>query len=143
MDSNFFNLSKRKKRDLLAELLSGKSTEGIISKKELNAVKRLLEGLSSDNAPVKVNRQTPTTKKFTPAGQKIKKAKTRTTLYLSQEISRNLDKAQAAIRSLVPDNLCSRVSRSFIANQALAISLQEFKSRGKDSRLLHSIVQKS
>jgi len=136
MDPNFFNLSKRKKQDLLSDLLVGKSTEGIIGKKELNAVNRLLEVLLSGTSPVKVNRQTPKAKKFTSAGKK-----TKTTLYVSKEISEDLDKARIAMRSLVPGNFRSRVSKSAIVNQALAMSLQEFKSKGKDSRLLHSIVQ--
>jgi hypothetical protein len=52
MNPIFFNLSTRKKRDLLSELLQDRSTEGIVSKKELIAVNRLIKGLSSDNAPI-------------------------------------------------------------------------------------------
>ena len=141
MDSNFFNLSKRKKRDLLSELLEGKSTEGIISKKELNAVNRLLKVLLSGTPPSKVNRKTLTTRKLTAVGKTTRETKTKTTHYLSQEISEDLDRALIAIRTLVPENLRSRVSKSCIVNQALAMSLQEFASKGKDSRLLYSILQ--
>ena len=142
MDSNFFNLSKRKKRDLLSDLLEGRSTEGIISKKELNAVNRLIGKPLSGTSPSKVNRQTRKTKKLTAAVKKTRKAKIKTTHYLSQEISEDLNRTHIAIRSLVPGNLRVRVSKSFIVNQALAMSLQEFASKGKDSRLLRSILQK-
>ena len=75
MNPIFFNLSKRKKRDILSDLLEGKPTEGIISKKELNAVNRLLEGRTSNNTPVKINNRPAKTKKFTAAGKKSLKTK--------------------------------------------------------------------
>ena len=156
MNPIFFNLSKRKKHDILSELLMGKSTEGIISQKEINAVNRLIEDRPLNNAPVEINDQPPKTKKFTVVGkdsqktknvtdaaQKIRTAKKKKTHYLSQEISENLDKTQITIRSLVPENLRYRISKSLIVNKALAMILQEFKAEGKNSRLMRSIIQKT
>ena len=42
MNSNFFDLSKRKKSDLLSNLLDDKEPEGIVSKKELQSLNKIL-----------------------------------------------------------------------------------------------------
>ena len=47
------------------------------------------------------------------------------------------------IRSLVPEDLRYRISKSLIVNQALAMILHEFKAEGKNSRLMHTIIQKT
>ena len=44
MNPNFFNFSKQNKHDLLTDLLLGVSTEGIVSKKELNALNKFIQG---------------------------------------------------------------------------------------------------
>ena len=51
MNQNFFNLSHRKKRDLLSDLLIGKDREGNISKKELIALKRIIADSASSTPP--------------------------------------------------------------------------------------------
>jgi len=155
MNPNFFNLSKRKKRDILSDLLEGKSTEGIVGQKELNAVHRLLEGPPANSTPVKINNQPPKTKKFTVAGKKSQKTKIVTsagkttqqpkkkkTHYLSHEISEKLDKTQMTIRSIMPQEVRYRISKSLIVNKALAMVLREFKTQGINSSLMHSIRQK-
>jgi hypothetical protein len=142
MNPNFFNLSKRKKHDVLSDLLLGKSSEGIISKKELNALNKLIKGQPAKKSPGKNKRQPVKTKKVV-AGKRSQKAPKKKTHYLSQEISENLDKTQMVIRSLVPENLQPRISKSHIVNQALAIILQEFEVKGKNSRLMHTIIQKT
>ena len=141
MNPNFFNLSKRKKRDLLSELLLGKSTEGLIGQKELNAVNRLLEVPPVNNTPVNINNQPQKTKNVNPAPKKPQKAKRKKTHYLTHEISENLDMTQTAIRSLVPENVQFRISKSLIVNQSLAMILQEFEAKGKNSRLMRTIIQ--
>ena len=143
MNPIFFNLSKRKKRNVLTDLLLGKSTEGIVSKKELYALNRLIEGPPSSTAPVKINNRPKKTKKVRTAGKKNQNTKRKKTHYLSQEISENLDRAQMTIRSLVPEDLRSRISKSHIVNQSLAVVLQEFEAKGKDSRLISTIMQKT
>ena len=72
MNSNFFDLSKRKKRDLLTEFLGGKSPEGIVGKKELNAVNRLIAELPSGNASVKNKKKRAKTKDSPTAVKKPK-----------------------------------------------------------------------
>jgi len=143
MNPIFFNLSKRKKRNILTDLLLGKSTEGIVSKKELNALNRLIEGPPSSTAPVKINNRPKRTKEVSTAGKKNQNTKRKKTHYLSQEISENLDRAQMTIRSLVPEDLRSRISKSHIVNQSLAVVLQEFEAKGKNSRLIRTIMQKT
>jgi len=142
MNSNFFDLSKRSKRDLLTELLLGESTEGIISKKELNALNKLIAAPSSNKAIAKLNTQPAGTKKVTAAGKKSLKRKRKTTFYLSQELSDHLIKAQMTIRSLVPADRRLLISKSFIVSQSLAKILQEFETEGKNSRLFRAIMQK-
>jgi hypothetical protein len=142
MNPNFFNLSKRKKRDILSELLVDNLPEGIVSKKELNAVNRMLEcsSLSRTSVTIKVQRAQPE-KKVT-AQKTNSESKIKTTYYLSKEISENLNTTQIAIRSYVPKKFRSMVSMSHIVNQALVVILQEFETKGKDSRLMRTILQK-
>ena len=64
MNPFFLDLSKRKKRNVLFDLLAGKSTEGIISKKELNALNKVIEGPPSNTAPAKIKIQPAKTKKL-------------------------------------------------------------------------------
>jgi hypothetical protein len=124
-------------------LLIGKSTEGIISKKELNALNRIIAGGPLFDAPVKISKQPPKTNKVTAAEKKGQKAKIKTTHYLTQDVCENLDKAQIAIRSYVSENLQSRISKSHIVNQALALILHEIETKGKNCRLVHTIIQKT
>ncbi len=142
MKPNFFNLSARKKRDLLFELLLGKSTEGIVSKKELIAVNRLIEGLSSNNATITIKKRPVIRTSTALDGMKQAKPKKKTTCYPAQEISEKSDKVQMAVRRLAPPDLRSRVFRSYIVNQALAVTWQDFSAKGKDSSLMRSIMQK-
>jgi hypothetical protein len=140
MNQFFFNLSKRKKRDILSEVLVDKSPEGIVSKKELNAVNKIVEGSSLSGTPVIIKSKRAKTNAI--ASKKDAEPKIKATHYLLKEISENLDTAQIAIRSYVPKKFHSRVSKSHIVNQALAMLLQEFKLKGKDSRLMRTILQK-
>ena len=142
MNHIFLNLSKSKKHDVLYDLLVGKSSEGIISKKELNALKRLVEGVPSKKSPVKNNNLPAETIKHTAAVTITQKRKVKTTHYLSQEVSENLDMAQMTIRSLMPEDLQCKISKSEIVNQSLAMILQEFEIKGKNSRLIRTLMQK-
>jgi hypothetical protein len=72
MNSNFFNLSKRKPRDILFELLADKQSEGIISKKELNAVNKLIEGSPLLTAPGKIKCRSAKTENVTVAKKGLK-----------------------------------------------------------------------
>ena len=83
MKPNFFNLSKRKKRDIFSELLLGKPSGGIIGKKDLNAVNRLLAGMLAGNARIKINCQSAKTKNITFAKKKIPTTQKNKTHYLS------------------------------------------------------------
>ena len=140
MNSDCLNLSKRKKRDLLSELLAGTSTEGIVSKKELNALNKVIQSAPviirsvTDNSPVK-------SKINAAPGKKQKKSNIKTTCYLSEEIFKRLNTAQIEIQSLVPDHLRSRISKSHLVNQALAVMLAEFETKGKKSRLIQDILR--
>lgn len=141
MNTNFFNLTKKQKRDLLFELLTGKSFDGIVSKKELNALNRLIEGSPSSKAPAKTHDQPAKTKKVTPAAKKTKSAKTRTTFYLNQETAKNLDKAQKAISTLIPKQQKALLTKSLIVDLALALFLEELSTKDKKSRLMRNILQ--
>jgi hypothetical protein len=140
MNSNFFNLTKRKKRDVLSELLADKSFEGLVSKKELNTLNKLISDTPHINSSH--NKQTEKTKKTT-LGKKKRESKKKTTLYLSEEVFENLESATNEIRTIVPENLRARVSQSQIVNQALILILKEYEARGKNSMLFRSIIQKN
>jgi hypothetical protein len=144
MNSILLNLSKRKKRDLLSELLSGKDAEGIVGKKELSALDNILESASSPAAVVA--RSSPAKKrvKKTPVTLKKQgKTKKKTTFYLSQEIVGKLDKAVKKIRTDGKEKYLSEISRSQIVDQALSLILEEFASQGKKSRLMRIIMQET
>jgi len=142
MNTNFFNLTDRKKRDILSELLLGVSPEGIIGRKELLAVNRLIRGMSSFRAPGTAKNGRVAGEKASSPGMKGAKPKTGAICCLAPEIAENVDKVYMVIRSLAPPDARLPVTRSFIVNQALSESLQEFNTRGKDSRLVRSIMQK-
>jgi len=139
MNSNFFNLSKRKKRDVLAELLTGDPSEGMISKKELNALHKLI-GDTPKN--ISTSRNQPEKSKKSAAGKKKKDTKKKTTLYLSKEVFENLDRVKKEIRSIVPKNLRSKVSKTQIVNHALTLILKEFEDKGENSKLVRNIKKK-
>ncbi|KPK23138.1 MAG: hypothetical protein AMJ61_16220 [Desulfobacterales bacterium SG8_35_2] len=142
MNTNFFDLPKRKKRDLLFELLTDVSREGTISKKEFYVLNSLIDNPSTKKATVTKNKQLKTTEKYT-AEKEIHKTQIKATQYLSQEVYDNLDKAQIPFRTLVPEHLQSRISRSYIVNLSLNIILHEFKTKGKNIKLMHNIMQKT
>ncbi len=139
MNTNFFNLSKRKKRDILSELLVGETSEGLVSKKELSALHKLIGNTQQVNS---IHKKLPDKTKKIAVRKKKKEAKRKTTHYLSEEIFENLDSVQKKIRSIVPEKLRSKVSKSQIVNQALTLILKEFEARGENSRLVRNIIQK-
>ena len=143
MNTNFFDLSKRKKRDVLSDLLADVSREGIISKKELHALNNLIESSSEKKTPATLRKQPTKIKQSSAEGKKNQKPEKKITHYLSQGIYNNLNNAQITIRRLVPAELQSSISKSFLVNISLEIILQEFKDKGKKSKLVHKIMQKT
>ena len=61
---------------------------------------------------------------------------------MSEEVYESLGSVKNDIRSLLPENLRSKVSRSQIVNQALSLILKEFETKGEKSRLVRNLVQK-
>jgi len=61
MNPKFLNLSNRKKRDVLFELLTGQPSDGLISKKELSSLHKLISNTSQLNSTH--NKQQEKTKK--------------------------------------------------------------------------------
>ena len=144
MNPVFLNLSKRKKRDLLSELLSGKDAEGIVCKKELRALDRILESASVPAAVVALSSPAKKTVKKPPGATPKKQGKTKkTTFYLSQEIVDKLDKAVKKLRARKKGKNLSEISRSLIVDQALFLILEEFAAKGRKSRLMRIIMQET
>ena len=139
MNHNFFNLSKRKKRDVLLELLTGQPSEGMISKKELNALHKLISDSPQLNSNHK--KQLKKAKKIA-VGKKKQESKNRTT-HLSQKVFKNLESLNREIRALLPEDIRSGISDSQIINQALTLILNEFKAKGKKSSLVRNIIKKN
>jgi hypothetical protein len=139
MNTNYFNLSKRKKRDVLSELLNGNSSEGIIGNKELNAINRVLVDTSQfDSIPKE--QKVKTSKKS--VKKRKKGTKRKTTHYLTEEVFENLDSAKKKIRTIVPEDLRTRVSKTQIVNRALMLILEEFETKGKNSKLVNYLLKK-
>ena len=144
MNPIFFNLSKRKKRDLLYELLSGKTIEGIISKKELVALNRIIESSASPAAVGAMGSPKKKRVKKIPVNRGPKSCvKEKTTFCLSPEIIDNLKKAEIKIRTAAKRKNLSGISRSRIVDQALSLILQDFAERGENSRLMRVVPQET
>lgn len=141
MNTNFFNLSNRKKRDVLAELLSGTSTEGVISKKELIDLNKFIESIPTNATTVKIGNHPDKIKKVSASGEKQRKTKKKTTCYLSQENFRDLGNAKIKMQSIVKGKHRSRISKSQIVDHALSLILKEFDVEGEKSRLMRIIMQ--
>ena len=137
MNPNFFNLTHKKNKDLLSELLTLRTSEGIISKQELNALIKVI-GEASHSGPGRNNE--PEKKRKISPGEKGRTGRKRTTHYLSDEIFRDLDSVTREIRSFLPENLQARITRSYVVDKALTLMLKEYKDRGKKSRLARSVL---
>jgi ribosomal protein S25 len=137
MNSNFFDLSKRKKSDLLSDLLDDKVSEGIVSKKELNSLNKIL-GTTPQTSP-SLKKQQKKTKK-TISKKKKKESKKEITHYLTEDVCEKLDSVSKEIKTIVPEKLQASVSRSQIVNNALTMVLKDYKKRGKKSLLFRYIM---
>jgi len=138
MNPNFFDLSKRKKEDVLSGLLTIKSHEHIISKKELNAIRKAIgETFHVTASPHR--EKFPKTKR-TSIRDRSRTEKKKTTSYLSTEVLKNLDNVTNEIRSVLPGALRLKVSKSQVVNRAPALLLEEYKTRAKKSRLVRSLL---
>ena len=139
MNPYFFNLAKRKKRDVLTDLLSGFPSEGMVSKKELKALNRLI-----DDVPVKKtvrNQQKEVTVGLKAPGKKRERRK-KTTHYLTEKISEELENAVRDIRAKLPGNQRAGVTKSQIINDSLALILKEFEVKAENSRLFRIIKKR-
>jgi hypothetical protein len=139
MNPNFFNLSKRKKRDILSELLVGETSEGLVSKKELSALHKLIGNTQQVNS---IHKKLPDKTKKIVLRKKKKEKKRKATHYLSEEVLKSLDSAIKEIRTGLPEKFRSNVSKSQIVDLALAEVLDEFENKGEKSRLVRNIIQK-
>jgi hypothetical protein len=139
MNPNFFNLSKRKKRDILSELLVGETSEGLVSKKELSALHKLIGNTQQVNS---IHKKLPDKTKKIVLRKKKKEKKRKATHYLSEEVLKSLDSAIKEIRTGLPEKLRSNVSKSQIVDLVLAEVLDEFENKGEKSRLVRNIIQK-
>ena len=139
MNPNFFNLSKRKKRDILSELLVGETSKGLVSKKELSALHKLIGKTQQVNS---IHKKLPDKTKKIVLRKKKKEKKRKATHYLSEEVLKSLDSAIKEIRTGLPEKFRSNVSKSQIVDLALAEVLDEFENKGEKSRLVRNIIQK-
>ena len=139
MNPNFFNLSKRKKRDILSELLVGETSEGLVSKKELSALHKLIGNTQQVNS---IHKKLPDKTKKIVLRKKKKEKNRKATHYLSEEVLKSLDSAIKEIRTGLPEKFRSNVSKSQIVDLALAEVLDEFENKGEKSRLVRNIIQK-
>ena len=140
MNPNFLNLSNRKKRDVLFELLTGQPSDGLISKKEISSLHKLISNTSQLNSTH--NKQQEKTKK-SPVRKKKNETKKKSTHHLSEEVFENLESVYKEIRSIVPGNLRSGLSESQIVNHGLSLILKELKANGGNSSLVRNIIQKN
>jgi len=137
MNSNFFDLSKRKKSNLLSDLLDDKVSEGIVSKKELNSLNKII--FTTQQISPSHKKQKEKSKK-TPLRKNKKERDEKTTLCLSREVFEYLDTVSNELRTIVPENLRPGITRSQIVNQALTLILKDYQEKGKNSRLVRSIM---
>ena len=141
MKTIFFDLLKRKERDIHSVLLADVSKEGITNKQELHALKNFLKNSSLKKIPVTIKKQLKNKSQhmLKKGARRLKKV----THYLSREVYDNLNKGQITFRRRVPEDLQSSISKSFLMNLSLEIILQEFRAKGEKHKLMHNIMQKT
>lgn len=117
------------KRDILDELLTSCTT---IPSEELEELKKITHlGKKYHEAGCH------------PATGKNTKKKTKTTHYLSPDVSENLDAVRDRLKQILPRNKRTTVSKSAIVNCALEIILKDFSANGKGSKLLEAFSTSS
>jgi hypothetical protein len=140
MNTNFFDL-KRRKRDILYELLTD-NRKGIISSKELNALTRLIGDTTKTKSESSKKQNKKADSKKNLQSKKPKNKKRKTTHYLAEDLYVDLDRAQKQIRSLVPEDIRKKVTKTQIISRALSLTLEEFASKGKTSKLVKHLINK-
>ena len=68
-------------------------------------------------------------------------AKKKSTLYLTEEVFRELELAKTTIRAMIPRNTKHQASKSNIVDIALRIVLKEFEKRGDESLLMKQLAR--
>ena len=130
-------------KDILDELLSSSQVHGYVRQQELDELLEVIHNpffndtaLYDYSINLEPNKKEPEKKK-----KRIRKTKRKTTHYLTENTFKDLGRAKMDIRKHVPEQYRSQISKTKIVNQALSMILQEFQLKGKNSKILQTILQ--
>jgi hypothetical protein len=128
--------AKKKKRDLLEDILGGPQDDSAPGVDELTKL------IHRDAQPTEiVSGKRVATKKGRKTTKKKRPRKKKTTHYLSKEIFENLGEAKEKIRDIIPSDKKIRVTKSGIVNSALKMLLKEFELKKEKSLLVKQILE--
>ncbi len=121
-------MTAQKKRDILEELLRGRTENSSTNVAELD---KLIHRESTEaKQPAKRKKSKPK-----------RTGKRKTTHYLNQEVIDDLDEAKSKLNALLQKQLDSRVSKSAIVNHALKLILKDFEEKGEKSPFIQEILK--
>ena len=126
-------------KGMLDELLSNSQVHGYVRQQELDELLAVIHNPFFNNTALydySINLE-PDKKE----PEKKKKRSRKTTHYLTENTFKDLGRAKMDIRKHVPEQYRSQISKTKIVNQALSMMLQEFQLKGKNSKILQTILQ--
>ena len=130
-------------KDILDELLSNSQVHGYVRQQELDELLEVIHNpffndtsLYDYSINLEPDKKEPGKKK-----KRSRKPKRKTTHYLTENTFKDLGRAKMDIRKHVPEQYRSQISKTKIVNQALSMILQEFQLKGKNSKILQTILQ--
>lgn len=123
--------NKKISKDILEDILTGDHDHPVPGLDELTQL------ITNQTKPTPAQ-QTQTRKKAT---RPPKKAKKKTTHYLSKEVFEELDEARDILKTMLPGKNRPQISKSGIVDAALKMILHELADKGEDSALLKQLRQ--
>ena len=125
-------------KGMLDELLSNSQVHGYVRQQELDKLLAVIHNpFFNDTAlyDYSINLEPEKKKK------RSRKLKRKTTHYLTENTFKDLVRAKKDIRKHVPEQYRSQISKTKIVNQALSMILEDFQLKGKNSKIMQTILQ--
>lgn len=122
---------KKLGKDILEDILTGEHDHHVPGIDELTQL------ISNQVKPIPTKPKQPNK----PSLRHKKRAKKKTTYYLSKEVFEELGEARDTLKNMLPEEDRSQISKSGIVDAALKMILQELADKGTDSVLLKQLKE--
>ena len=130
-------------KNILNELLVNSQVHGYIRQQELDELLEVIHNPFFNNTSLydySINLE-PDKKEPEKKKQRSRKTKKKSTYYLTENTYKDLVRAEMDIRKHVPEQYRSQISKTKIVNQALSMILMDFQLKGKNSKIMQTILQ--